>query len=241
VYYAARTLGQPRTEPASPRRLAAALAAGIRPVSHDLTALTVTAAAWFLIARSISDWWGAWRQLLLDSVSATGGSVVHIAPLMRDVSAIVLMLLPVGAVIVVVTLTAWGVQGGLRFRSRAQRVSVEQSPWLRTCWLVVKALVIAMALASIVNASLRAVLASSSAELEYAVRVLRGLMDLGRSRMGTALALLVIGDVIVARLLWRRSLRMTRDELRRELRETEGDRTLRDEGRRRQHATALDT
>lgn len=186
--------------------------------------------------------WNGWRALLDHSIAAIARPDFRMQPLIREAAELVSTLAPLALSIFVVTLLAWGVQGGLRFRSRAQRqrVSVRRSPWLRTGWMCVKACVIAMTLASVVHASLRAVLASATADVGYAMRVVGAMAELGASRAGVSLALLVIADVIVERVLWRRGLRMTRDELRREIRDTESDRTLRDEGRRRQQKVAAD-
>jgi flagellar biosynthesis protein FlhB len=234
-------LAQARTEPASPRRIADALAAGTRPISHDVTALFTVLAAGLVISQSALGWWQQWREIWMSAIEQIGQSSSRLDSLRTAVGVLLVQLLAPATAIVVVAVLAAASQGAMSFRSRSTLTfSVQRSPWLRSAWMLVKALVIVMALLSIVNASLRAVLSTATSDLSYSIRTLERLCSLSTSRLGIALALLVIADVIVERALWRHSLRMTRDELRRELRDIEGDPLVREERRRRQHVTLLE-
>lgn len=238
VYYAARTLAQARTEPASPRRIATALAAGVRPISLDLASFSAVAATWLLVVEGGAVTWEAWKQLFMVGLSQVQQSTLDMDALANASAPLLRMLVTPAVVVLLVTLLGAAAQGALSLRSSV-RVSVAPTRTWRTLWLVVKACVITMAFASIANTAMRAVVASPSGDLGYAVRVLTEMADLAASRFGVALALLVIADLIVERVLWRHSLQMTRDELRRELRDTEGDPNVRNEGQRRQRSVKL--
>lgn len=190
--------------------------------------------------------WHAWKALLTNVLSAVAQPKSSLQALWDSLWQaaweLVASLASIALVIGMASLLVWTAQGGLGLRSRAQqaRVHVQSVAGLRVAWLMAKALVIAMACASVVHHGLRAMMATVTADLGYAQRVMEALVQLSASRVGVVLALLVVADVIVARQLWRRSLRMTREEVRRELRDTEGDSAIRGERTQRQRETALE-
>lgn len=235
-----RALSDAPTEPASPQRLAEALRAGVRPISRDAVSFAVVASAGWLLALSLGSFGDAWKRLLAGALEASSQEKLDHAALSEPIQALLWSLLPMAALVLVVTLLAWAAQGGLAFRSRSARARIRLRPMrgVRTTWLAVKALVMVMAFASIAHHALRAIVTTPTADLPFAIRTLERLSLLAASRLGIALALLVIADLVVQRLLWRESLRMTREELRRELRESEADPGLRGE-QRRQHRSAV--
>lgn len=236
-----RALSDAPTEPASPRRLADALRAGLRPVSRDAVSFAVVASAGWLLALSMPSFGEAWTRLLTNVIQASSRSDLDLATLLTQVQALFQSLLPLVVLVLVMTLLAWAAQGGLELRSRSARERIRMRPMrgLRTLWLAVKALVMVMAFASIAHHALRAIVTTPTADIGFAMRTLDRLSLLAASRLGVALSLLVVADLLVQRLLWREGLRMTREELRRELRETEADPSLRGE-QRRQHGRPQD-
>lgn len=205
-------------------------------------AYAAVVAAWFVVAQQAPELWRQWRLLVTRALTEVSQPNPAVNALLDQAASVWMLLIAPLLTIVVVTLLAWAAQGAVGIRSRTSRaqLSLHDVTWLRTAWRVVKVLVVLMAVASVANASLRAIVSTATADLGYALRSLSAIASLGASRFGIALALLVIADLLVARLLWRRSLRMTRDELQRELRETHGDPTLRAERRHRQQVTALE-
>lgn len=234
-----RALSDAPTEPASPHRLAEALRAGVRPISRDAVSFAVVASAAWLLALSLASFGDAWKRLLAGAIEASSQETFDHAVLSAPIQGLLWSLLPLAVLVLVATLLAWAAQGGIAFRSRSARTRFRVRPMrgLRTLWLVVKALVMAMAFASIAHHALRAIVTTPTADLGFAMRTLERLSLLAASRLGIALALLVIADLLVQRFLWRESVRMTREELRRELREAEVDPSLRGE-QRRQHRSA---
>ncbi len=217
----------------------------MRPISRDLAALASVIAAWWALSAWLPTFWQVWKGSLLGAITKSGAETLGAADAITAIGGLkdwMLGLLPVLAAITSASLLAWIGQGALRFRSRADvdRVHVESTAGLATLWSGAKLVVIAAAFASLTHHALRAVASTPTADLAYSLRVLSAIVDALASRLGIVLGLMVIADLIVQRLLWRRSLRMTREELKRELRETEGDPVLRAERSGRQRQTALE-
>jgi flagellar biosynthesis protein FlhB len=217
----------------------------VRPISRDAVALLAVGAAWWSVSALAPSFLQSWRQGLSATLTATGAATWSDARMigaLDNTRGWLLAALPVLGAILLATLVAWLAQGALRFRSRtaASRVQTTSTAGLATLWSCVKGLVMAAAFASVAQPALRAMVATPTSDLAYSQRLLSAAIDTIASRIGLVLGLLVIADLIVQRLLWRRGLRMTRDELKRELRETDGDPTMRAERRGRQRQTALE-
>lgn len=202
-------------------------------------------AAWLGLSAWLPSFGQTWTRALSKAIEDSGRSMLDDTLLTASIAGVkgpLVALSPLLGLIALASLLGWLVQGGLRFRSRtaAARVRTSSTAGLRTLWLCVKAIVLAAAVASVTHHGLRAMVSTPTADLGYTLRVLSAMTELLLSRVGVALFLLMVADVIVQRFLWRQSLRMTRDELKRELRETEGDPTLRAERRGRQRQTAME-
>ena len=241
-----------RTEQPTPRRLREARRRGEVARSPDLGAAAALAGGLTGLALSGR----AMAETLGRAVRAAVASAalpVDPGALLRDAALLVLRLsLPPAACALAAVLLAGALQTGFTFAPEALRPRLERIDPVRGLRRIVslesfgrvalgvgKATVLVVLLARFARDAARHLSALPGAAapgaLSAAVPFVAGLA----LRLAAALAVIGIADLALEKRRLRRALRMTRDEVRRELREDEGDPAHRAE-RRRAHRALLD-
>jgi flagellar biosynthetic protein FlhB len=241
---------EPRTEPASPRKLIRARSAGIVARSSDLIAAGAVLALAGIAAWSATHMWSALRALLLQALSATAASVppspvVLLAPVLQLAWLVLAALLAIAGAAGLAGLVQVGplwssaaIAPDLRRLDPSARLralfSAERwiDPWLACVkWLAL----VAVAGFTLLRGT-RALSSMPSANAGYALSVLSRLAFDVLLRVGLAAVLLGSADLVYRWLQWRRALRMGRHELRMEQREQYGHPEQREARRRLWHA-----
>jgi type III secretion protein U len=244
-----------RTESPTPRRLREARARGEIARSADLTAACALAGGVAGLAVFGPGIVSELARAIRAAVSASGRAAETLDPAgaVREALALALRLtLPTAACALAAAALAGALQTGFAFSLAAARPRLERlDPFrglarladpgqlARAALGLVKAGVLASLLAGWWPGAARALAAlpraSAAGALSAAVPLLAGLA----LRVGAALAVVGAADLLLERRRVARALRMTRDEVRRELREDEGDPARRAE-RRRAHRALLE-
>lgn len=241
-----------RTEPPTPRRLREARRRGEVARSAELGAAAALAGGVVGLAllggEIVSDLGRAVRAAL-----APGAWAADPAAALRDGGALVLRLaVPPAACAACAAALAGAVQTGFSFsleaarprlgrlalgRGLARLVSADEAG--RAALSVVRAAVLVLVLAGWWRGAARALVALPRAAAPAALAGALPLLGALALRLAAALALVGAASLALERRRLHRALRMTRDEVRREVREDEGDPAHRAE-RRRAHRALLD-
>jgi flagellar biosynthesis protein FlhB len=234
-----------KTEEPTPRRLRKAREEGDSPASHALSAAVGFVAALLLVPGAVAA--TAARASELVRASLTGAPRPSGFALAFDVVSLVApLLVGVAAVSGLVTLVqTGGVVSGVRLTPRLERLDPLEG--LRSLFRPERAFSVVRALmtALIVSYLTWLVLRDHAGDLARSVGNERAIVPLfsvlgKRLAVGAALVGLALGavDLAVSARAWRTRLKMTKDEVRREHREAEGDPELKAR-RRRAHQEAI--
>lgn len=246
-----------RTEQPTPRRLREARRRGEVAVSRELTGAAALAGGLCGLAATArggaTELGGALRAALAGAVAAGGGGTTDMAyPALREGARAVLRLsVPAAAAAMLAAGAAAALQVGPGFTAEALRPRPERLDPFRGLRRLLAPAQLASAALGIAKAT--ALLILLLGWLRGAAPALAGLPRLGPAALLRALPLLegllvrlaaaalALGalDLLRVRRRHRRALMMTRDEVRRELKEDEGDPAHRAE-RRRRHRAILD-
>jgi flagellar biosynthesis protein FlhB len=232
------------TEPPSPRKQRRAREQGDLPLSREVAGLAAGAGALLAVWLAAPEQLGGLARLLGRALSGEPADWAAALGWLARATALV------GGTALAAAGLAGGLQAGLRFRLRPSLARL--SPWkgfgrLFSRQRLADLGLMALRLGVLGAAALLAVWRPLSEGLGAALRAGPGggLVLLGELLLRLAGACLVAGlplaalDVWVQRRRWRARLRMTRQEVRRETREQEGDPHLRAERRRRHQRLGL--
>jgi flagellar biosynthesis protein FlhB len=242
-----------RTEAPTPRRLREARRRGEVARSADLGAAAALAGGLLALALLGPGIASDLARALRAAVAAPAAPPP--ADALRGAAVLVLRLaVPPAACAAACAVLAGAVQTGFAFSAEAARPRlarldplrglarlVDPAQAARTALAVVKAAVLVLLLAGWWRGAARAVVALPRAAAPGALAAALPLLAGLGLRLAAALALLGAAELALEARRVRRALRMTRDEVRRELREDEGDPAHRAERRRLHHALLATT
>jgi flagellar biosynthetic protein FlhB len=242
--------GADRTEDATPRKKQQARERGQVPRSRDLSAaIVVFSAAVFLrygggwLAREVLILSGSVLENIGSEPMPAGVQALYLAP--RWVAHVALALLPMLLLLFVIAYASGAIQFGFLFASESLRLNFEKlnpvaglkrmfnlKSLMTFVMNLLKVAIVAVVAIVYVRSELFAVRALSEAGVASSVvRIVDSVLDL---MLLLAAILLVLGvlDYWYQRFQWERDLRMTKQEVKEEMRDTEGDPHVR--ARRRQ-------
>ena len=225
-----------KTEKATPRRREKAREKGQVARSRELPSALAFAAVCGVVAMSAARWPAAWRGLLSATLNAAGGGTSAQFAVVETARITALWCAPMAAAALGASLAGSFMQGGLVFAPALLAPKLERiSPVTRLKNLVsitaltqmAKSLVVAVGLGWIAWATVQpraaALLQSSFLTPAGAMQVLAGAAFALAWKAALVLCVWAAVDYLATRFKYERDLRMSRDDLKEEFKESEGN------------------